>query len=269
MTAWQKAIKYAAMAFAIFLCVSIIGGIFSFFSSFSIFFGGKNSVGEMKTYTVNGEITELHINIAASSFVIRNGDDFRVESNLKNLTVEEKNGTLTISEKKRYWGSYGGDVKLELYIPRDIIFDKVDFSSGAGTVDIENLTAESINFELGAGEVKIQNLIVLSKAKLDGGAGKITISGGSLSNLDFNMGVGETSLTSRLSGSCDFDLGIGSTKLRLIGQSDDYAIDVNKGLGEITVDGKKMSDGGVFGEGNNRIKIDGGIGEISVVFQED
>lgn len=95
------------------------------------------------------------------------------------------------------------------------------------------------------------------------------VNGGSLSNLDFNMGVGETSLTSRLSGSCDFDLGIGSTKLILIGQSDDYAIDVNKGLGEITVDGKKMSDGGVFGEGNNRIKIDGGIGEISVVFEED
>lgn len=88
------------MAFAIFLCVSIIGGIFSFFSSFSIFFVGKNSVGEMKTYTVNGEITELHINIAASSFVIRNGDDFRVESNLKNLTVEEKTVPLRFPKRK-------------------------------------------------------------------------------------------------------------------------------------------------------------------------
>lgn len=265
MKAWQKAIKYTAMAFAIFLCVSIIYGILGVFTSVPALFGG-NAIGKMKTYGITGDISKLDIEIGAAAFTIKTGGEFRVESNLKNLTVEEKDGVLKISEKKKFWYTYNGAARLELYIPADTVFDEIDFNSGAGRVDIDALTADEIDFDLGAGEVTVNNLIAFSKAKINGGAGRITIDGGSLHNLDFDMGVGEMNLTSKLDGNCTLELGVGSTKINLIGTSDDYRIDVSKGLGEIDINGEKASDDVIYGSGDSNLKVDGGIGEIKIAF---
>ena len=52
MTTFQKVIKYLAIALAIFLTVSIIGGILGIFGLFSGFFTGDAVAGDLKTYTV-------------------------------------------------------------------------------------------------------------------------------------------------------------------------------------------------------------------------
>ena len=52
MTSWQKTIKYLAMAFALFLIVSILSGIFGTLGLVSNVFDDENAVGEMQTYTV-------------------------------------------------------------------------------------------------------------------------------------------------------------------------------------------------------------------------
>lgn len=268
MTAWQKAIKYTAIAFAIFLCVSIVGGILSLFTSVSVFFGGKDAVGDMQTYEITGTITRLHIEIGASNFVIKTDDHFHVESNHKYLTVEEKDGALKLTEKKKFWNVGKGNGRLELYIPADTVFEKVEFESGAGTVEIQELLTDRLDFELGAGNVQIDRLVAASSADIDGGAGRIVINGASLANLDMDMGVGELRLTGSLTGNCSLDLGVGATKLALAGTKEDYRIAVDKGLGEITIDGSKVSDGTVYGNGANALKIDGGVGEIKISFEE-
>ena len=221
MTSWQKVIKYIAIAFAILLIVSIIGGIVGTLSSLSFVFGDKDIVGELQTYSINSDIKELYIDISAADFVVKTGDEFCVKSNHKYITVEEKNDRLVISEKKRFWGSYRGKVSLELYVPEGTVFEKADISTGAGRVTIETLSAEVLILNLGAGEVKIDNLIATERAEIDGGAGSITISDGALRNLDLDMGVGELKLTSMLTGNSDLDYGVGATELVLLGTADD------------------------------------------------
>ena len=66
MTGFQKAIKYLAMAFALFLIVSILSGIFSALGLVSNVFDNKDAVGEMQTYTVSGDIQELKLDINAA-----------------------------------------------------------------------------------------------------------------------------------------------------------------------------------------------------------
>ena len=59
MTPFQKTIKYCAIAFAVFLSVSIIVGIIGALASVSMIFGSKNIAGETKNYTISKNITDL------------------------------------------------------------------------------------------------------------------------------------------------------------------------------------------------------------------
>lgn len=265
MTTFQKAVKYLAMAFAIFLTVSIIGGILSMFGLFSGFFGGDAVTEDIKTYTVSSDIKSLEVKINAADFTIKQGDSFSVESNLKYLTVEDKNGVLTIRDTKKFIRTYTGAV-LTLYIPADTVFDKANITTGAGRLTVDNLSANTMNFELGAGEVAIDTLVAASDIDINGGAGKITISGGALHNLDLDMGAGQLNLTSALTGESDFDLGVGESNITVIGNKNDYKLDIERGLGNITVDGTSVSNIKGQGNGNNDIEISGGIGAINLKF---
>ena len=267
MTTLQKVIKYLAIAFAIFLTVSIIGGILSAVGLIGGLFSSDAVSDDVKTYSVTTEIKNLDIEINAADLYIKESEAFSVESNLKHLKVEEKGGILVIQETKKFTGTYNGAV-LTVYVPAGTVFDNVNLTTGAGRLTIGNLSSGTVDFELGAGDVSIDSLIATKSADIEGGAGRITITNGALKDLDLEMGVGQLNLTSALTGDCQLDLGVGESNLTLVGNKDDYKLDLEKGIGNITVDGKSATDYGSSGNGTNRVEINGGIGSINVKFME-
>ena len=271
MTTFQKVIKYLAIAFAIFLTVTIIGSIFSAIGLFGGFFTDDAVTENMKTYSVSTEIRNLDIVINAADLYIKEGEAFSVESNLKNLKVDDDNGRLTIKDltKNKLFGGYSYEkAVLTIYVPTGTVFENVNLTTGAGRLTVDNMYAETIDFELGAGEVSIGALVATKSADIDGGAGRITVSGGALKNLDMDMGVGELNLTSSLSGECKLDMGVGNSNITLIGNKDDYKLDLEKGIGSISIDGKNVSDFSNSGNGTNEVEINGGVGAINVRFEE-
>ncbi len=268
MTAFQKIVKYLAMAFAIFLAVSIIGSILSAVGIFCGFFRNDGVTEDINAYSVSSDITSLDIDISAADFAVKEAQEFSVESNLKHLTVEEKDGVLVIKEKKKFGMNYTGAV-LTLCIPEGTSFENAKVVTGAGKLTVDTLSADTLTLELGAGEVNIRELVAASSADIDGGAGKITVKNGSLNDLQLNMGVGKLSLTSALPGDSELDLGIGETNLTLIGTKNDYSIDVDKGIGSVTVDGVNTANNSTVGNGQNRVDIDGGIGAINISFKKN
>ncbi len=255
------------MAFAIFLSVSIIKGLLSLFTSFSFFFNDRDVGGEMKSYEFSTEISHLEVDIGAADFSIKPGDTLHVETNHPHLILEEKKGRLILREKT-HWGLNHNDwITVTLYIPPGTVFETSDITTGAGLVSIDTLSAENLSLQLGAGAVSIDSLTATQQADIDGGAGQVIISDGALHNLDMDMGVGELRLTSLLTGRCDMDCGITTTTLTLLGSSQDYRIDAEKGLGEITVDGTKLSNDQVYGSGETEVDISGGIGQITIEFE--
>ena len=268
MTALQKVIKYLAIAFAIFLTVSIIGGILSAVGLFGGLVSADAVLEDVKTYSVSTQIRNLDIEINAADLFIKEGKAFSVESNLKHLKVEEKDGRLTIQETKKFTGTYNGAV-LTVYVPAGIVFDNVNLTTGAGRLTVGTLSSGTLDFELGAGEVSVASLVATKSADIEGGAGRITISGGTLKDLDLKMGVGQLNLTSALTGDCRLDLGVGESNITLTGSKEDYKLDLEKGLGSISVDGVNVSDYGSSGNGTNKVEINGGIGSINVHFNDD
>ena len=266
MTWLQKVIKYLAIAFAVFLIVSIIGGVFGMFGIFGGSFSSDAVLEDAKTYPITSAVHNLDVQINAADLFIKEGDAFSVESNLKHLKVEEKNGVLTIKDTKKFTSTYTGAM-LTVCIPVGTVFDNVNLMTGAGRLTVEKLTSGKVDFELGAGEVSIGSLIATKSADIEGGAGRIAVGNGAINDLELDMGVGQLNLTAALTGDCQLDLGVGESNITLIGNQDDYKLDIEKGLGRISVDGKTVSDFGSSGNGTHKVEINGGIGAINVEFK--
>ena len=140
--------------------------------------------------------------------------------------------------------------------------------TGAGKVEIDSLSCDVLKLSLGAGKADIKNLTANSRADIDGGAGELDIDGGKLCNLKLDMGVGKLTLKSRIEGESDLDYGVGETDLILLGSLEDYQIEIDKGIGEAKLNGENMQDDLVYGSGENKIEIDGGVGSINIEFSE-
>ena len=230
-------------------------------------FGSDAVTKDIKVYSVPSEIHSIEVEINAADFKIAQGERFFVESNLKYLTVKDQSGVLKIDERKRF-GVTVADAVLILYVPADAELKRVDITTGAGKLTADRLSAASMELELGAGEVCIDTLVATSSINIEGGAGKVTVSNGALRNLDLDMGVGQLNLTCALIGDSDLDLGVGESNITVLGNKDDYSLDIEKGIGNITLDGKSVSDIKGSGKGKNSIEVNGGVGAINLKFKE-
>ncbi len=207
---------------------------------------------DSKTYEITSDIHSLDIQINAADFKIEHGDEFSVESNLKYLSVSEKDGVLTITDEAKSSSNYSNAV-LTLYVPNGIVFDDVDITTGAVKLTADALSTNSLELKLGAGDVRFESLHASSNADIKGGAGQITIASGTLNDLSLEMGMGELNLTAAVFGDSDLKFGVGESNLTLIGS--------------IFVDGKNVSDFGSSGNGQSYIYIEGGVGAVYIVFQ--
>jgi len=231
----------------------------------------KLVLDEAKTYEITSQISALDIRINAADLRIEYGETFSVVSDLKELEVAENNGTLTLKELTRTSVSLGDDqyegAMLTVYIPTGTEFERVGLFTGAGRFTADTLSAKRIDLELGAGDVAIGSLFVTGSAEVKGGAGRITVSGGKINGLDLEMGIGELELTAALTGECELEMGVGDADITLLGTKEDYSLEIDKGIGAVSVDGTDVS---FFdsGSGANEVEISGGVGTIDVRFME-
>ena len=268
MTSFQKVIKYLAIAFAVFLIVNIVSGIYYGVSTLVTAFTEDDSdyiSDVLKTIEVsNDEILSLEIDIDSTSLTIKNGNEFMVETNNEYISSSERNGKLILKEKNRNWFRRSSKSELVITLPLDIKFDNVDIDTGSGKIRIEQLITEKLDFDFGAGSTEIESLEVFDNAKIDGGAGKIKILSGDINDLDLDLGVGEFTMSSSLTGNNKIDAGIGEVNIDLIGNLEQYKIKASKGIGNIRLDGEKIKNDTLYGTGDNYLEIDGGIGDIEI-----
>lgn len=276
MTTTQKVIKYVATAFAVFLIVNIISailfGVYAIGIALNLVNEDNNILEDMKVISNDiDNVSSIELELEFTNLEIKKGDTFKVETNNSKITVLNNNGTIVIEEESSSWISKRGNdlSKVIIYIPENMGYlDKINIENGAGEIKINALATNTLECEFGAGKVYIENLIVSNEANINGGAGKLEILSGSINDLDLDMGVGEVTLKSNITGNSDIDAGIGNLEIELLGDKDNYKLELNKGLGNIEVDNMVTSNNTVYGNGKNYIKIDGGIGTIDIKFED-
>lgn len=281
MTATQKVIKYLALAFAIFLIITItsaiLTGIYALVSSLDLI-NGKDRPVLSKDYLVISEtkddiqadinLKEIDIELSATELQIKIADKFKVETNNPEIKYKEDNGKIRIIENEEHKLWFIGkdfDSKLMIYLPQNVeIYEKVKIKAGAGKISIDNLETKKFKLEQGAGKVEISNLLVSDEAIIEGGAGEISIKAGKIRNLRLDQGLGKTYINAELLGENNIDSGIGALDLNLTLPKESYRFNIKKGIGKVTVNDVKIGSDLLFGEGVNYIKVDGGIGNINI-----
>ncbi|MBE6794932.1 MAG: hypothetical protein E7532_08380 [Ruminococcaceae bacterium] len=220
-----------------------------------------------KTYSITKDIHSLNVEINAADFVIVQGDNFYVESNLKNLSVTEEDGVLKIVEKTRFARNYNG-ASLKLCIPEGMTFDNANIKTGASKLTSESFLVKTLELKTGAGRVEFERLEASENANIKGGAGEISIKDGSLNNLTLDLGVGELKMKAQLKGESDLKFGVGESDITLLGNIADYSFDIKNGVGNITVDGENSAFFANSANGESLVKIKGGVGSTNITFQE-
>lgn len=277
MTTAQKVIKYIATAFAVFLIITIISlilsGSYALLSAFGLIHTNKNIItDDLKVISSEvNEVSTLKIDLACTNLDIKTGNSFKVETNNSKITFEEKDGSVKIKEENRNWlSNNNSESNLIIYIPEDMIdIDETKIETGAGKINIENLNTQSLYLELGAGDVYLENVIATGDTKIDGGVGKTELKSCEINNLKANLGMGEFVFNGKLIGKSEIDSGVGAINIKLMEKKENYTIEVDKGLGNVTLDGQKLEIDRVYGTGKNYLDIDGGIGSIKIDFKEE
>ena len=227
----QKVIKYVAMAFAVFLTVSIFSGIV--YGVLGIATAGK-LIGDNSTVATkcvdNEDDICLEIALSISNLEVKKGDKLSVETKNEKVEVTQDDHKLIITEKGRHIFERYNDREVIVYIPEDIEFKKAGISGGVGAIHIENLQVKDLEMALGIGETRVENLEV--------------------ENAKISTGIGEVSVG-------------------LKSGAEAYTIKTEKGIGDITLNDKSIPDHSVNGNGPKKIEVNGGIGAIKITTAQD
>jgi hypothetical protein len=281
MNSFQRLIKYCAIAFAILLAIGIITfivnivyGIVSFsnISKLRVEKSEYRTVDYDETFT---GVSSLDIDNSTGSLGIQIGDSFRVEGRdvFEGFKAEvDGRGTLKVSDNEsgfRLWGFHfdgfnSPKSKVTIYVPADFVAEEVRIATGAGAVNLEELTTEYLYISAGAGNINGRNLKA-DKVRVDGGVGSISLGNVDFRNTNFNCGVGNVYLSGVLQEENQFDCGVGEVELELIGDINDYNLDIEAGVGSIRINGRKIEE---LDQENrsakHSIEVDGGVGNVRI-----
>lgn len=281
MKEFQKIIKYAAVAFGLYLAISIIGGIIAIIVSIFTGFYGISYLTDSLNDTINSddtsierndenqeveEFSKMKLDISASNLTIKlEGNSYKVETYQipKNTKIESKDGILEIKSNKKLNKS-DSKSSITIYLPEDVELEEADIQVGAGIVDIAGLIAKNVEFNFGAGNVNMQNITVKNNAKIECGAGQAIIKNSELANADIEAGVGKLVYSGDLTGNTQIDYGVGDVELELTGDAEKYAIHTEKGIGDIKINDSSVANDSTIGNGENKIDIEGGVGSIDI-----
>ena len=270
MKQFQKIIKYIAIAFGLYLSISIISAIVcGVLALCTGIYGVSVLTGETSVERVDmtkevGEFSTLKLDIVATNLTIKTGgEQYKVETYQipQTTKIENEEGTLIIKDTKKF-GNYNQS-SITIYIPEGTELNDIKLEMGAGTVNIEMIKANKVDFSFGAGSVKIKNLGA-ENSKIECGAGKVIMENVDLNNTKIEIGAGKLECSGMLRGNTKIDCRVGEVTLNLEGGKEIYTIEAEKGIGSIKVNGNSVANESITGDGENKISIDGGIGNIEV-----
>ncbi len=263
MSTAQRIIKYAAIGFALSLIVGIFGGLYIAFGVLGTIFTGFSGGNGLDISKYPNSSYVLSVDLGISQVEIRKGEEFKVETDNKNVKIQKEYNKIALKEKSNSIFDTD-DEKVIIYVP-DVEFDEVYIANGIGKIEVEALKTKKLKLELGTGETEIRELVVTNKTKIKGGVGEVTIRNANLANVDLELGIGQFNIEGIFSGKNEIETGVGELNIDITDSKENYTIETESGIGEIKIDGYSVRDT-IIGKGSTTLDIESGVGEVNINF---
>lgn len=262
MTLIQRIIKYLAICFAISLIIGIVSGITSAFSSITGI-GFDDDFDSIKHYNISKNIDTLDIDLKATSLNIVSGEEFTFDTSSKYIKVNEDGNKLVIKEKSHSLLNNKMAQVVTITVPLDYKFYETSIEVNAGMVTLKNLVTDFLDADFDAGKVSIDNLTVNRNAKIEAGAGNVTINNSTFNDLSLEGGVSNITLDGIFYGNTKLDIGIGNLNMNIKDDIKSYKFVIDKGIGNVLID-EKLIDDKIYGDGVNVMYIDTSAGNVYI-----
>lgn len=211
------------------------------------------------------QLSELIVETKSVSLRIELGEKFRVATNNERVKAEWYGGKLEIREQAFNLLEDEVETELLVVLPVKTRLKKLWVETGASRTKLECLMAEQMSLKMGAGRTELKELRILEKGQVSGGAGYLSIEGGTINNLDLDFGVGEVVLSSvTLRGENDLDMKMGKLEMQFSDELSNYELKPKDSVGKILLNGEQLAKEESTGSGKNLVGIGGGVGLVEV-----
>lgn len=178
-----------------------------------------NTIGEATSSEkqIEDSCDKMDIKFGAGQLEIYYGDVEEIQvkwKDIPNLKVEVHNGTLSVKEKDGINFNFDSNIdrKMEIIIPRDTQFKKIELEVGAGQANVSGLSVETFDIEVGAGQINVELGGVENEYNYDVkcGVGNVLIGTTSYSGLGTTQDVKNNGATKDIKVDC----GVGEVKIQ-------------------------------------------------------
>lgn len=279
MTGFQKFIKYAAIAFGIYLSITIVLvllGIARGLVGASRNDEFKDIVEYREEYhtediTRNYEnIKRLEVNVEETELIIRNGDTFRIEgTNIPDrMEIEQDGDTLKVSDEELPSSFSDENMVVTIYIPEDVKLDNIDLEINYVSADIQKLNTANLKLDIYNNYCEIDEIIA-DNMEFKNEEGNIDIYDAEIGRLLFDSESGVEDVSLDITGNAEINLEYSYTDMNLIGTQEDYQINTKNRSGNIYIDGETItSNAETLGSGSTKINLDNVNADIFINFRE-
>ena len=278
MTGFQKFIKYAAIAFGIYLSITIVLvllGIARGFVGASRNDEFKDIVRDREKYQTEDitrtyeNIKNLEVNVEETELIIRNGDTFRIEgTNIPDrMEIEQDGDTLKVSDEELPSSFSDENMVVTIYIPEDVKLDNIDLEINYVSVDIQKLNTANLELDIYNNYCEIDEIIA-DNMEFKNEEGNIDIYDAEIGRLLFDSESGVEDVSLDITVNAEFNLEYSYTDMNLIGK-EDYQISTRNKSGNIYIDDETItSNAETWGSGNTKINLDNVNADIFITFRE-
>lgn len=229
--------------------------------------------GDVKKYSVGGNVKELDIEVGGCSLITKSsGDDsFYVEAqNIGKFQCFVEGDTLYVKSitSSRRWNQLKNS-RITLYVPDGCSFEEADIELGAGVLEFEELSAKQASLVVGAGQIKISRAKV-HELEVNVGLGQIVLQDMDVAELEAEIGMGELEARGAITEKADISCSMGNVEMTIDGREEDFNYDLQGGMGNMDVGGMKHSGLGFERSTNNgaakKMTLECSMGNVSVRF---
>ncbi len=261
MSKFTSIAKALGIALAIFIVLMMISGIMFVGNFFTDSKGEENLI--IKTID-DANFDTLDLDVDYVDLKVTVSDEFRLETNIKDISLENMGSSLKIASKLKFkWKNKNKVINLE--IPRDLILKKVNLEIGAGKIDIYNLEADNWNVSLGVSKTYFSNIKSSGKARIENGMGALELDNCNFNTLDLKNGMGSSVVKATLGDNVRMENGLGSIDLNILDELDNFDIKLSNGMGSVTVNDKEIDENIVM-TGSKKLELENGLGSINIHF---